>query len=126
VHRLAIHESPFLSRPKISARARVCVFFSYNNTSFFLPSVVNYILLLLASHLPVCLSVVYCTIPSAALIILYQRNRISENATLLLLLLLFNKLHGAESFDKLTIHRLINKFSAFCDTWCLIEPSTCT
>ena len=48
---------------------------------FFLPSFVNYILLFPASHLPVYLLVVYFTIPSAALIILYQMDRISENAT---------------------------------------------
>lgn len=50
---------------------------------------------------------------------------------------LFNKLHEAESFEKLPIHHLINKFSAFNDTWKFIsvfnkaysfkpdEPSQC-
>jgi len=46
-----------------------------------LPSFVNYILLELASHPPIYLLMVYFTIPSAALIILYQMDRISENAT---------------------------------------------
>jgi len=48
---------------------------------FFFLSFVNYILLLLASHLPVYLLVIYFAIPSTALIVLYQRGRISGNAT---------------------------------------------
>ena len=46
-----------------------------------MPSFVNYIFLLLASHLPVYLLVVYFTIPPAALIIMYQMDRISKTAT---------------------------------------------
>ena len=30
---------------------------------------------------------------------------------------LFNKLRGAESFEKLKIHHLINNFCAIYDTW---------
>ena len=41
---------------------------------------------------------------------------------------LFNKFHGAESFDKLTIHQLINKlFSFFCAKVCIYKwPTNCT
>ena len=73
VHGLAVHESTFGVDPKFQYMFLIICLFS--------PSFVNYIMLLLASKLPVYLSVVYFTIPSAALIILYQRDRISEHAT---------------------------------------------
>ena len=74
MHRLAVHGSAFGIDPKFQYMFLII-------THLFSPSFVNYCMLLLASKLPVYLSVVYFTIPSAALIILYQRDRISEHAT---------------------------------------------
>lgn len=73
MHGLAVHESAFGVDSKFQYVFLII-------TRLFSPSFVNYIMLLLAGKLPVYSSVFYFTIPSAALIILYQRDRISEHA----------------------------------------------